>query len=126
MNDREKAKAAVEWLEWTPTRTQAKRDAKICALQLLCLVDKGTHVIAPIVPTQKMWRNELVRTIVRWMASERATPNTFFETLSYVGFSVPEWLRTEPEMSDFNRVVSKGAQTVILYRAMIAAAKEGE
>jgi hypothetical protein len=73
-----------------------------------------------------MWGNDLVRNIVRWMGFDRSTPQALFEAFSFTGIAVPDWLAAEPEMENLNHVVSKGTQAVILYRAMIAAAKEGE
>ena len=48
MSDQEKAKAAVEWLEYVNTNTKAKFDAKFHALSIIRLLAAGTHVMVKL------------------------------------------------------------------------------
>jgi hypothetical protein len=50
----EKAKAAVEWIEYAYTRTKEKYNAKYYALELLRPLASGESVIVPVEHTKKM------------------------------------------------------------------------
>lgn len=53
-SNQEKAKAAVEWLEYVNTNTKTKFDARFHALSIIRPLAAGTHVMVPVEPTQEM------------------------------------------------------------------------
>jgi hypothetical protein len=130
MNNQDKAKAAVDMLpQFYRTFDNGMQEDMdlhkiIIALETLRPIARGESVIVPAIPNEKMWGNDLVRNIVRWMSGDRATPAILITNLKFVGVAIPEWLASEPEMKSLDHHVTKGTQAVILFRAMIAASQE--
>jgi hypothetical protein len=78
--------------------------------------------IVPVVATEAMWGG-LARSIMLGFDAGSLNPRKLFKHLERCGYGIPQWLRDEPEMKSLDHVISKGTRCVIVYRAMIAAAK---
>lgn len=89
------------------------------AATIRALSPPADHVLVPLVPTEPMWGNKLVRYIVIWMSGEFIMPKHLFALLKYGDITPPDWLVNEPEMKTPDHTVSNGTRAVILYRAMI-------
>ena len=82
--------------------------------------------LVPKVPTEDQWGG-LARDIVMWMdMGDKHTPRNLFKHLERLGADVPQWLRDEPEMKNLDHVPSKGCRAAIIYKAMLAAAQQGD
>lgn len=82
-------------------------------------------VLVPREPTEAQWSG-LARSIMMWLDFDpsQKTPRYLFQYLEWSGVDIPEWLRKESEMQALDHVPSKGARCAIIYKAMLAAAKE--
>ncbi len=87
-------------------------------------VKDAEFVYVPITPTEEMWGNALVRSVMRWCSNDQPTLDKLFKDLKYVGVAAPKWLYDEAEMSANFHVVSKGTRAVIVYKAMLEGLKE--
>ena len=81
------------------------------------------YVLVPIEPTENQW-GFLARDIILWMEMDRPTPEKLFKHLKMLGREIPNWLINEHEMKNMGTVPSKGTRAVLIYKAMIEAAKE--
>lgn len=80
--------------------------------------------LVPEEPTEEQW-GDLARDIMMWMdLNTRKTPQSLLDHLERAGRSVPQWLLDEPEMQHLDHSMSKGTRCVIIYKAMLATAKE--
>lgn len=91
---------------------------------LIALVPGEGIVVVPEEPTEAQW-NGLARAIMMWLdMNTRKTPRSLLDHLNRSGQTVPKWLLDEPEMEHLDHSMSKGTRCVIIYKAMLKAAKE--
>ena len=72
----------------------------------------------PFNPTEEMWGG-LARSIMMWLDMTPSTPRTLFKHLESSGIDIPEWLKSELEMTSLDHIPSKGTRCVLIYKAMM-------
>lgn len=104
---------------WASSRKEAIR------LHNLIASPPPGHQLVPKEPTEAQWSG-LARAIIMWMdmSDGPKLPRDLLKHLERSGQDIPQWLLNEPEMQTLDHSMSKGARTVIIYKAMLAAAEE--
>lgn len=89
-----------------------------------CLLAADAVLDALMEPDEGMW-DGLARDMMMWLDMAYKTPRALFRHLERIGREIPDWLRNEAEMQSLDHVPSKGTRCVIIYKAMLTAARSG-
>lgn len=85
----------------------------------MLMVPDGWQLV-PKEPVEAMWCG-LARRIMVWLEfNDRHTPRSLLDHLNNSTGGIPDWIKEEPEMVNFDHSLSKGTRAVILYKAMLA------